>query len=312
GAGARLGVLDERRQHGQGRQRHDEGLLCQHAKSSLRHRRKGDALRVGQGSGARHHGAGGGGTHAGPYRLRGGLGFGTHAGAVGRHQHPAILPAQSRLARGVRHRAREGGGDAAEVLRHGGGREGAHCRLPLPVPVGRLCGKGWHGLSAGVGRLGSPALIGPASGAGGGAAACGAGISTGAFMMMRIWLCAVALGAMICGAAAEPLVERGGYLVNAVMACDGCHTPRGAGGVFVMEKRFSGGSQTWDTPKYTVKGSNITPDGDTGIGGWTEADLKRALTDGVRPNGVPLAPQMPFAFYRILTAHDLDAIVAYV
>ena len=134
----------------------------------------------------------------------------------------------------------------------------------------------------------------------------------GAFMMVQIWLYAAALGTMmIGGAAAETLVERGGYLVNAVMACDGCHTPRGAGGVFVMEKRFSGGSQTWDTPKYTVKGSNITPDGDTGVGNWSEADLKRALTDGVRPTGVPLAPQMPFAFYRILTAHDLDAVVAY-
>src|SRR5262247_780104 len=131
-------------------------------------------------------------------------------------------------------------------------------------------------------------------------------------MMVRIWLCAVALGTMICGAAAETLVERGGYLVNAVMACDGCHTPRGAGGVFVMEKRFSGGSQTWDTPKYTVKGSNITPDRETGIGAWSEADLKRSLVEGVRPSGVALAPQMPFAFYRILTPRDLDALAAYV
>jgi hypothetical protein len=34
-----------------------------------------------------------------------------------------------------------------------------------------------------------------------------------------------------------------------------------------MEKRFSGGSQTWDDPAYTVKGSNITPDPDTAAGG---------------------------------------------
>src|SRR5262245_38923629 len=132
-------------------------------------------------------------------------------------------------------------------------------------------------------------------------------------MMLRRGLHVAAMvAALSVNAAAESLVERGDYLVNAVMACDGCHTPRGPGGVFVMEKRFSGGSQTWDTPKYTVKGSNITPDGETGIGAWSEADLKRALTDGVRPNGVPLAPQMPFAFYRILTPHDLDAVVAYI
>jgi hypothetical protein len=95
------------------------------------------------------------------------------------------------------------------------------------------------------------------------------------------------------------------------MACDGCHTPRTPAG-FVMEKRFSGGSQTWDEAAYTVKGSNITPDRDTGIGSWSEADLKRLLRDGIRPSGVHVAPQMPFGFYKILTPGDLDAVVAYV
>jgi len=113
------------------------------------------------------------------------------------------------------------------------------------------------------------------------------------------------------GARAETQVERGAYLVNAVMACDGCHTPRQAGG-FAMARRFSGGSQTWDTPAYTVKGANITPDRDTGIGAWSHDDLKRALTDGVRPSGIPLAPQMPFVFYKIMTPRDLDAVATYI
>ena len=64
---------------------------------------------------------------------------------------------------------------------------------------------------------------------------------------------------------AESALERGSYLVNAVLACDGCHTPRGPAG-FDMTKRFSGGMQTWDEPTFTVKGSNITPDRVTGIG----------------------------------------------
>ena len=109
---------------------------------------------------------------------------------------------------------------------------------------------------------------------------------------------------------AETLLERGNYLVNAVMACDGCHTPRGPSG-FVMDRRFSGGSNTWDTPAYTVRGSNITPDRETGIGAWSDDDVKRSLTEGSRPSGAPLAPQMPFAFYKGLTPRDLDAIVAY-
>jgi mono/diheme cytochrome c family protein len=110
---------------------------------------------------------------------------------------------------------------------------------------------------------------------------------------------------------AETPEERGSYLVNAVMVCDGCHTPRGPGG-FLMDKRLSGGSQIWDEPAYTVKGSNITQDRETGIGAWSAADLKRLLVEGVRPNGVPVAPQMPYAFYKILTPRDLDAIAAYI
>jgi mono/diheme cytochrome c family protein len=130
-------------------------------------------------------------------------------------------------------------------------------------------------------------------------------------MIRLVIIFAAALVAAAGGAFAETPVERGSYLVNAFMACDGCHTPR-PGGEFNMAKRFSGGLQVWNEKAYTVRGSNITPDRATGIGSWSEADLKRALTEGVRPSGVHLAPQMPFAFYKILTPRDLDAVVAYI
>ena len=78
-----------------------------------------------------------------------------------------------------------------------------------------------------------------------------------------------------------------------------------------MAKQLSGGPQTWDTPQFRVKGSNITPDRDTGIGGWTDPQIKNAIQNGVRPSGVPLSPQMPFAFYKIFTPADIDAVVAY-
>ena len=68
---------------------------------------------------------------------------------------------------------------------------------------------------------------------------------------------------------------------------------------------------TWDEPTFKVKGSNITPDKDTGIGNWTDAEIKKALQQGVRPNGTPIAPIMPFGFYKIFTPGDLDAVVAY-
>ncbi|MGH8632760.1 MAG: c-type cytochrome [Burkholderiales bacterium] len=123
-------------------------------------------------------------------------------------------------------------------------------------------------------------------------------------------ICIVAFIASIDGATAQTLIERGAYLVNAVMVCDGCHTPSGKTG-FIMEKRFSGGSQVWDTPAYTVRGTNITPDRETGIGEWSDNEIRRSLTEGTHRHGRPLAPQMPFAFYKILTPRDLDALVAY-
>jgi mono/diheme cytochrome c family protein len=129
--------------------------------------------------------------------------------------------------------------------------------------------------------------------------------------MIRISIAAIAaMSLSIPTAFAETPLERGAYLVNAVMACDGCHTPRGPGG-FDMSKRFSGGSQLFDEPAFTVKGSNITQDRDTGIGSWSVDDIKKLMTEGVRPNGVPIAPQMPYAFYKIMTPGDLDAVAAY-
>ena len=125
-----------------------------------------------------------------------------------------------------------------------------------------------------------------------------------------------ALGVVVTGAAAETEVERGSYLVNAVMVCDGCHTPRGPNDLAIpsglnVERRFSGGVEVWETPAYRVRGSNITSDRDTGIGAWSEEDIKRLLTEGIRPDGVRIAPQMPYGFYRILTPGDLDAIAHY-
>jgi mono/diheme cytochrome c family protein len=110
-------------------------------------------------------------------------------------------------------------------------------------------------------------------------------------------------------ALAQSPVERGAYLVNTVMTCQNCHTPIGPNGP-MFDKALSGGL-TFDEPPFKVTASNITPDPETGIGKWSDADLKKALRAGVRPNGIPFAPVMPTGFYEILTDADLDAIVAY-
>ena len=110
---------------------------------------------------------------------------------------------------------------------------------------------------------------------------------------------------------AQGSVERGRYLVEGVLTCGNCHSPRGPGGVIDPARLYSGGPQTFDEPSYTVKGSNITPDPETGIGKWSAADVRRAIGEGVRPNGIPIAPAMPVNLIKALTASDLDAVVAY-
>ncbi|HET7201340.1 MAG TPA: c-type cytochrome [Burkholderiales bacterium] len=125
-----------------------------------------------------------------------------------------------------------------------------------------------------------------------------------------LWVAALALATVAAGA--ETPVERGKYLVEGILTCGNCHSPRGPGGVIDAARLYSGGPQTWDTPEYTVKGANITPDTQTGIGGWSAADVKRALSEGKRPNGQQLSPQMPYPFYRIFAPADLDAVAAYI
>lgn len=115
------------------------------------------------------------------------------------------------------------------------------------------------------------------------------------------------------GAAAQADLERGRYLVEGILTCGNCHTPRGPGGVLDEKRRHAGSPvPVWDTPEYAVRPTNITPDKDTGIGSWSAEQVKRAIRDGKRPSGQPLAPQMPYAFYRVFTPSDLDAVVAYV
>ena len=127
-------------------------------------------------------------------------------------------------------------------------------------------------------------------------------------------VCALLFALLACAQTRErtqALIERGEYLVNGIMTCNHCHTPKDKAGNPLMERRFAGGSQRFDELTFAASGSNITQDTETGIGKWSDADIRRALTQGVRPNGVTLAFVMPYSFYKVLTPRDLDAVVAY-
>jgi mono/diheme cytochrome c family protein len=106
-------------------------------------------------------------------------------------------------------------------------------------------------------------------------------------------------------AAAEPdLVARGAYLANAA-DCVSCHTDSEHGG-----KPYAGG-RAIATPFGTFYSPNITPDRETGIGRWSEAQFARALRDGVRPDGANLFPVFPYPSFTKIVDADARAIWAY-
>ncbi|MGB9367453.1 MAG: cytochrome c [Xanthobacteraceae bacterium] len=129
-------------------------------------------------------------------------------------------------------------------------------------------------------------------------------------MVLRAMTIAFALTATVMAAQAQAPVERGKYLVNTILTCQNCHTPKGERGAPIYERDLSSGL-SWDEPPFKVTASNITQDKETGIGNWSSADIEKALRKGERPNGVRLAAIMPSDFYEIMTPSDMNAVVAY-
>ncbi|WP_186757688.1 c-type cytochrome [Echinicola salinicaeni] len=109
-------------------------------------------------------------------------------------------------------------------------------------------------------------------------------------------------------------IARGEYLAHHVMLCMDCHAQRdfslfsgppkpntlGAGGdKFDHSMGFPG----------VFIAPNITP---AGIGDWTDGELFRLITTGVKKNGDPIFPVMPYQSYGKLDPEDIKAVIAYI
>jgi len=122
------------------------------------------------------------------------------------------------------------------------------------------------------------------------------------------------LGATVLAAcvAAGPLcaeisVARGEYLVQGPAGCGNCHTPFGPQGPDMA--RDLSGRLVEQNAAFTAVAPNITPA--SRIAGWSDAELARAIREGLRPDGSLIGPPMPFTFYRGLGDDDLASIVMY-
>ncbi|MGF1629518.1 MAG: cytochrome C [Kiloniellaceae bacterium] len=140
-------------------------------------------------------------------------------------------------------------------------------------------------------------------------AAAGTRFGRGRAAAAIVALCLLA-GALPGGASrAETPLERGTYLMQGIVACGNCHTPQGPEGP-LPGMELAGGLLMEDAA-FTAYGANLTPDVETGIGGWSDAEIITAIREGRRPDGSMIGPLMPIGLYRDMSDSDVRAIVAY-
>jgi len=104
-------------------------------------------------------------------------------------------------------------------------------------------------------------------------------------------------------------VAYGRYLAQ-MGHCMLCHSPRDSSGRPDLSRMGAGGV-VLDSVRGEIATPNITPDPKTGIGAWTDQQIRDALTKGVRPDGSRLAAPMPWPYLATMRGDDIDAIVAY-
>ncbi|WP_298724541.1 cytochrome c [uncultured Ferrovibrio sp.] len=100
------------------------------------------------------------------------------------------------------------------------------------------------------------------------------------------------------------LVEQGAYIFRAG-GCYECHTDTKNKGAPLA------GGRALPTPYGTFYSPNITPDRETGIGSWTEAQFITAMRHGLAPDGMPYYPAFPYTSFTKITDADLRALWAY-
>lgn len=91
--------------------------------------------------------------------------------------------------------------------------------------------------------------------------------------------------------------------------CASCHAAEKAEG----EDRFLlGGGLALASPYGTFRAPNISPDPETGIGGWSDSDFANAMLRGVSPDGRHYYPSFPYASYARMRAEDVLDLKAFI
>ncbi|MBC7915553.1 MAG: cytochrome C [Pyrinomonadaceae bacterium] len=109
-------------------------------------------------------------------------------------------------------------------------------------------------------------------------------------------------------------IERGKYLANHVTVCMDCHSSRDwskfSGPIDL--KTTGGGGEKFDEAAGlpgTIYSSNITPHN---LKNWTDGELFRAITTGVKKDGSAIFPIMPYLSYGKMDKEDIYSIIAFI
>ena len=98
-----------------------------------------------------------------------------------------------------------------------------------------------------------------------------------------------------------------GEVIYHAGGCISCHKASATAGVTGLP---SGGAD-FPTPVGTFWPGNLTPDRETGLGGWTEEQFADAVMDGVSPDGRHYFPAFPYPAYRNMRVEDVLDLWAY-
>ena len=111
--------------------------------------------------------------------------------------------------------------------------------------------------------------------------------------------------------AAKDQLRQGEYLAS-VTGCAFCHSPFRDDNTMIDEFKYAGGQKFEVVPFGTFVSYNLTSDKETGLGGWTDDQIKTFVTTGVRRDGSRMLPfPMPWPNFANMTPGDLNALIAY-
>jgi cytochrome c553 len=110
-----------------------------------------------------------------------------------------------------------------------------------------------------------------------------------------------------------PRLARGEYLTKAVTPCLVCHSEIDTKDLWTVKPGQLGAGQRWIEPDVPwVTAPNITPDRETGAGGWSDDAIGRAVREGIAHDGRTLFPMMPYPRFKVMSDEDLASIVVHI